>query len=250
MLDLSNKKVLVINDHGPSYFAPFAFLGAEYTTDTRLLTSNPDSLCLVVFTGGSDISPELYGKSKHMYTSNNPSRDMEELELYSLAAEHGIPMAGICRGAQFLCAMAGGTVVQDITNHGRDQNISAICPINGDIKTVRVTSSHHQMQYPYDLPKDNYEVLGWGEKTRSSHYGLDKETTVSRSDARDSLKEEPDIVYYPVIKALAAQYHPEWMEESSEGFTLFKALVLKYLVPFMKEDQNDRESKKATTSAG
>jgi len=250
MLNLNNKKILVINDHGPSYFTPFAFLGAEYTQDTSLLSSDPDSICLVVFTGGSDVNPELYGKSKHRYTSDNPSRDMEEVEFYSLALGYNIPMAGICRGAQFLCAMAGGTVVQDVTNHCRDHSILVNCPVSGEIKEIGVTSSHHQMQYPYDLPTDNYEVLGWGASPRSNHYGLDQETTVELQDASDNLKEEPDIVYYPVIKSLAVQFHPEWMDESSDGVKLFQSLVTKYLVPHMRDSQDDRAREEAIKTAG
>jgi putative glutamine amidotransferase len=67
---------------------------------------------LVVFTGGTDINPRLYGERPHSHTEQpDDKRDTEEKEIFEKALSMDLPMVGICRGAQFLCAMAGGRLV-------------------------------------------------------------------------------------------------------------------------------------------
>jgi len=230
------KKVLVVNDAGPSYFKPFRKLGLSYTSDTDELKNNPDSIALVVFTGGSDVSPDIYGATQHSSTCNNRSRDIGEMLIFNDALKLGKPFAGICRGAQFLCAMAGGKIVQDITGHAGPRHHLKYYNRDGNIEVSpgTVTSSHHQMQNPFDLEDDQYEIIAWSSEPRSQHYAVGEEVlSPDEADGRFTL--EPDVVYYPEIKALAAQYHPEWMGESEWGFTFFQELVEDYLVPHIEE---------------
>jgi GMP synthase-like glutamine amidotransferase len=251
MSNLKNKKILVVNDHAPSHFKPFEHLGLGYTRNTDELKRNPDSIALVVFTGGSDVSAELYGKSEHPSTHASPARDMEEVEVYGIAFEAGIPMSGICRGAQFLCAMAGGSVIQDVTGHNGGEHDILACYPDGSSRVISVTSAHHQMQYPFDLPDEHYELLAWGTEARSRHYSLDAERTTPVREASTLLRTEVDVVLYPGIKALAAQYHPEWMREDTDGFVYFRELVDHHLVPLMEERyQDDRQREETSKTAG
>ena len=157
MSSLNAKKILIVNDHFPTYQTPFRHLGLAFTNDIRDLETNPDDIALVVFTGGSDVSPDLYcSETHHPRTSSSGARDLEEAEVYRIASENGIPMSGICRGAQFLCVMAGGKLVQDLTGHsGGNHAVRALYP-SGEVKDISVTSSHHQMQCPFDLPDDHW----------------------------------------------------------------------------------------------
>lgn len=251
MSNLNNKKILLVNDHGGGYFSPFAHLGLDYTTNHDAIREAPEGIALVVFTGGHDVSPGLYGKDAHPRTGASARRDAEEVEVFNIAKGNNIPMAGICRGAQFLCVMAGGKLVQDITNHaGRQHEIQVKWSSRGDeMGVIHVTSSHHQMQYPFDLPKDEYTILGWGTSTMSHHYAMDDKVTFLRAEASEELKSEPDVILYPAINALGAQYHPEWMAEDSDGFIYFKELVSHHLLPLMKEryDRDRKETTKATS---
>jgi GMP synthase-like glutamine amidotransferase len=247
---LKSKKILMVNDHAPSYFRPFMHLGLECTRVHGLLEHDPDSIALVVFTGGSDVTPDLYGKDKHPRTYNSEDRDMEETELFGIAEAAGIPMAGICRGAQFLCVMAGGSLVQDITDHaGGNHSVMARWPGEPGPRQISVNSSHHQMQYPYDLPEDTYEVLARSVEPLSRHYALDDKVNISVADAGALLKSEPDVVMYHSIKALGAQYHPEWMREDTEGFLYFKALVDYHLLPLMEKRYRDDRKREETSKA-
>lgn len=227
---LNSKHILVVNDHGPSYAKPFKHLGLPISHDPGILRQ-PDSVALVVFTGGEDVSPSLYGTTNHHTTSNSIRRDMMEVGVFNQARSLNLPVAGICRGAQFLCVMAGGRLIQDVTGHcSGGHQLLATYP-TGVTKSIHVTSSHHQMQYPFDLPANKYVILAQMEKPLSRHYAFSDEVIIEGERATEKMKLEPDVVWYPGIQALAAQYHPEWMAEDSDGFRYFQELVNHYLVP-------------------
>lgn len=159
---------------------------------------------ILILHGGEDISPSLYGQtpSSYTYAQEHPSkRDQIEVELFREAVSRGIGIFGICRGAQFLTAMAGGTLIQDVTNHGVDHTIDT-----PDGERFIVTSAHHQMCNPHGT---DHELLAWSTKNRSSHY-------IGESDIPVYMPIEPEVIYYPKIKALAVQPHPEWMSVDSE----------------------------------
>ena len=69
---------------------------------------------LVMFTGGSDVTPMYYGHNKEPYTSINTERDIEEFDIFSQASALNKKCIGICRGAQFLCVASGGKLIQDM----------------------------------------------------------------------------------------------------------------------------------------
>lgn len=223
--------LLVINDN--SCAAPFAALQTKYklqlSYDPKLLFSEPERVALVVFTGGEDVSPNVYKSSPHPRTYNNPSRDAQEIALFRATLRHQIPKAGICRGAQFLCAMAGGKLVQDITGHMSD-HVLTIKAASGT-REVLVNSSHHQMQYPFTIEPSDYEVIGWSPAPRSRYYAFDANRSVDAETADAQLRSEPDIVYYNKLQALASQYHPEWLPKTHQGFKLYEELVDTYLEP-------------------
>lgn len=95
---------------------------------------------VVVFAGGADIDPALYGH-KNVASYTYPERDKIEQWTFNECIKNNICMYGICRGAQLLHALNGGTLWQDVNNHGRSHDI--IDTEWGVI--VESTSIHHQM---------------------------------------------------------------------------------------------------------
>lgn len=83
-----------------------------------------DVLDALVVTGGHDVDPRHYGAERHPRTEPpRPDRDAAELAALHRALDRGIPVLGICRGAQLLNVALGGTLhqhVPDIT--GRPHN--------------------------------------------------------------------------------------------------------------------------------
>lgn len=103
--------------------------------------NSPETADLVVFTGGDDVNPALYGEEPHPSVYYDEERDEREKELFNYCVDEGIPMLGICRGAQFGSVMMGGKLFQDVDNHNSPHSL-------GDIKTGevidKISSVHHQ----------------------------------------------------------------------------------------------------------
>lgn len=168
-----------------------------------------ESADLVLFTGGSDINPEIYGENKSHTTWCNDMRDRVESAVFEKAIQLGIPMIGICRGLQLMCGLCGGKVIQDVTNHaGCSHSITFI-----DGMECMTTSLHHQMIYPFLLPKENYRIEAWSTERRSTRY-------INGDDRQyDIIPEvEPEVVLFfkdkqgRKLKALGVQGHPEMMK--------------------------------------
>ncbi|WP_081615158.1 gamma-glutamyl-gamma-aminobutyrate hydrolase family protein [Dietzia sp. UCD-THP] len=70
----------------------------------------------LILGGGGDVSPLLYGGDPCDSTLQgvNPQRDANEACLVRHALQKGIPVLGICRGAQMINVIRGGTLTQDV----------------------------------------------------------------------------------------------------------------------------------------
>lgn len=179
--------------------------------DDLFTTCYPEDLAegdLLVVWGGEDISPALYnkGRSQMGHGSSQPSqRDRIEWDLMQQAKVMGIPIIGVCRGAQMMCAMEGGFLFQHVDNHGGDHVIKT----NKGEKYL-ANSLHHQMM----VPSGNFELIAWTEpRSKKYHDVVDVQTS-------HPLGVDPEFIYYPEIKGFAIQWHPEMTgdDEPVQGF--------------------------------
>ena len=79
--------------------------------------TDPSVLDLVdglIVVGGPDVDPSLYGQEPHPTTRPQPLRDHHDSQLLQTALDRGLPLFAICRGAQLLNVVLGGTLVQHI----------------------------------------------------------------------------------------------------------------------------------------
>lgn len=80
-----------------------------------------DSLDALAITGGYDLGPAAYGQQPHPATDvPRTERDAWEFALLKGALDRGLPVLGICRGAQVLNVALGGTLHQhlpDVIGH-------------------------------------------------------------------------------------------------------------------------------------
>lgn len=170
----------------------------------------------LVLWGGEDISPALYAQVPYSDNSGprGPSRrDQCEYNLITAAVQEGIPILGICRGAQLLCAAGGGSLYQHVDGHvGRDHEV-----VVGD-RVYWSNSCHHQMM----IPTEDMKVLGHVPKPLSFRKWMDQRSPVEKSDP------EPELVYMPKLKALAVQGHPEWLPYSCDYVKLIRDLFGEY----------------------
>ena len=69
----------------------------------------------IVFSGGSDLDPELYDQEPHDETTGiHPERDRAELALLQAALARDMPVLAVCRGSQVLNVARGGDLVQHL----------------------------------------------------------------------------------------------------------------------------------------
>ena len=114
----------------------------------------------IIFAGGGDVDPSLYGAERHDQTSEpQPMRDRAELTLLRAVIEADLPFLAICRGLQLLNVARGGILIQHLpevvgnTNHAPAPGkvgshpvqisiTSAVGKILGD--NAAVPTYHHQ----------------------------------------------------------------------------------------------------------
>jgi len=116
------------------------------------------SLDALVIGGGDDIAPEHYNGDLAAKVKSDPERDRLEIAWIRWALDKDVPLLGICRGAQLINVVLGGTLHQDIRalrqrTHNRpgvlptkrvqlDAN-SYVASVCGK-RNLRVNSLHHQ----------------------------------------------------------------------------------------------------------
>ncbi len=173
----------------------------------------------VLFTGGQDVVPALYGEEMDAVCGECcPERDAMESKLLDIVLRQDKPVFGICRGIQFINAALGGTLYQDLPG----QHPSAV--------------EHHQRP-PYDAPVHTVTplpdtplaaLLGEGPiRVNSCHHQAVKALAPAWSAmavAPDGIVEAAYMPDRPFVWAV--QWHPEFsfrVDENSRK--LFRAFV-------------------------
>jgi putative glutamine amidotransferase len=108
----------------PAALIPLTYVRAVEGAGGRALIVPPsdeaidetlDVLDGLVFSGGSDLDPELYGQDAHPETNGvREERDRGELALLVAALERDLPVLAVCRGSQVLNVARGGDLVQHL----------------------------------------------------------------------------------------------------------------------------------------
>ena len=88
-------------------------------TDTGNIRTSLKLCDGLVFSGGEDVNPALYGENNDRGLSNCcDERDLSEMMFLKEAMALKMPIFGICRGIQSLNVALGGTLYQDISISG------------------------------------------------------------------------------------------------------------------------------------
>lgn len=163
-----------------------------------------------LFTGGQDISPELYDAEKLVVCGEtHPVRDTMEIYCMEKALEEDIALLGICRGAQLLNVVTGGTLYQDLPSE-------------------HATEVTHQMQPPYDRGQHKVQLVEgtmladiFAQETLTvnsyHHQGIKDvgEKLTVTAIAEDGLVEG---IYLDDNQfALGVQWHPEFFAADTEA---------------------------------
>lgn len=220
--DFTGKKAYIL---GGAFFGDvvryFAEAGFERAT-------NVDDADVVVFNGGVDVDPNLYGQERHRMTQTpNKERDAFETEVYKEAFLKGKFMFGICRGAQFLHVMNGGDLWQHVEGHTGVDHWIYDCE---DDLFVKATSYHHQML----ALNTEIDVLAVCKDQISRRFESD-EFVLTLGKEESAVEIEIEAGYYKASKCLFVQGHPE------VGSPEYRSWCMGKLMDFMEGHMFDEE---------
>jgi putative glutamine amidotransferase len=183
--------------------------------DAEALLERLDGVCL---SGGPDLDPEAYGAvERHAELGpTEPDLDAFELALARAADASGVPLLGICRGAQALNVARGGTLHQHVGAHRQTEPATATThSVHVDPGTrlaqlvgtrpLRVNSFHHQA----------VDVLGRGLRA-----------VARAADGTIEAVEAPGPRF-----VLGVQWHAEGLVGQPRHRALFEALVAASAAP-------------------
>jgi putative glutamine amidotransferase len=187
----------------------------------------------VVFTGGEDVHPRLYGKPEYISFCHqddiNERRDEFELKLMAYTEHNHIPVLGICRGLQVFNVFKGGTLVPDIPAWGKPTH--AKLPDGSD--------RYHPINVVSGAWLEKLVGQTKGDANSNHHQSIDRmgDGLVASAFTEDGIVEAADRKEVDGKGFLClVQWHPERMNDQQNPFVYnireafikaTKALVLK-----------------------
>ncbi|HJA94018.1 MAG TPA: gamma-glutamyl-gamma-aminobutyrate hydrolase family protein [Candidatus Eisenbergiella merdipullorum] len=189
------------------------------TQERAVISELADRLDGLIFTGGHDVSPSVYGEGPLPQCGRFlPERDEMEKLLLDAALERNLPVLGICRGLQFMNAALGGTLYQDLpTQHPSEVEHEMKPPFD---------RAAHEVTVLADTPLA--QILGNGVLgVNSRHHQAVKELAPCLKPMAISPDGLIEAAYLPGKSfVLGVQWHPEHFFKKDDGcLALFQALV-------------------------
>jgi putative glutamine amidotransferase len=161
--------------------------------------------------GGEDMDPCTYQAARHpQLGATDKERDRTELLLTEWALAEGMPLLGVCRGAQVLNVACGGTLYQDLHSERPDLAKHDYLPPN--FERFRIS---HRIQIAADSHLGH--ALGTLHEVNSMHHqGIDRLGKGLRAVAvtDDGLVEGVEIPELPFV--VGVQWHPEELARTDQ----------------------------------
>lgn len=195
----------------------------DWMVDQFNVVDTIENADIVIIAGHRNIHPEVGGFEDVADTESNYKRDVHEMGEYyrALDCPNVKLIVGINSGASLLCALNGGNLIQYVDNH----DLFGLHLITNGTDEMLITSTHQQMQYPYNLPNRDYEVLFWTSPSRGEVYkGVDIDLV------KEASFKEPEIVLYKGgdKKCLAITGDHYRMNPKTSTFKFINKLINEY----------------------
>ena len=167
----------------------------------------------VVVTGGHDIDPVLYAAAPEVSPKHDPERDALESAVIDRALERGLPLLGICRGAQLLNVRLGGNLFQELRSlRQRTSNRWTILPL----KTLCIEPGT-ALERLFAVPRARINSLH-----NQGIAALGRGLVVAGRDL-DGIVQAIEDPEWPCLRGV--QWHPEFLLYSRGQRRLFTTLV-------------------------
>ncbi len=133
------RKILILSKNPPkTYLNALDKLNIEY--DYGIFPVNLKKYCGCLLVGGGDILPAYYGKHIKFHDANF-ILDKIQLDIIKYFVEKRLSVLGICRGAQLVCVLFGGTL-KNVKNHFLDGDTHSIIS-SGYLSEINRVNSYH-----------------------------------------------------------------------------------------------------------
>jgi putative glutamine amidotransferase len=198
---------------------PLAYVHAVHVSGGRAVLITPDDPDVdildridgIVFAGGSDVDPSLYGEHPHPTTHVKPERDEAEMLLLRAALERDLPMLGVCRGLQLMVVAYGGRLYQhlpEVLGHTGHRPTSG--PKFGEhpVRLVAGTLCHKILGDEVLVNSFHHQGIADPGRLTPAGWCPDDELLEAAEDSTRSF-------------AIGVQWHPE----DTSDFRVFQALV-------------------------
>lgn len=173
----------------------------------------PTRLDGIIIGGGDDIDPTLYDSEEPSHTRIDYERDQLEVEFIEKALVRRIPILGICRGAQLLNVVLGGTLHPDIRPMRRlTRNRSSLLAT----KQVRLVIGSHLANI---FEQHSIRVNSLHKQAVDE---LGQDLTVAGRDRDDIIQCIEERTGLPIV---GVQWHPEYLFYLPAQMRLFSWLV-------------------------
>ncbi len=204
----------------PTALAPMSYVSAVTSAGGRPLLVPPsedaidetlDALDGLLFSGGSDLDPPLYGAEPHpTVNGTRPDRDRAELALMRAALARDMPVLAVCRGMEVMNVALGGDLVQHLPDVVGHENHKHTPGVFGDHDVAVAPRSRLGATLGERAPVKSHHHQGIG------RLGSGLVEVAWADDGTIEGVEDPGRRF-----ALGVLWHPE----QGEDFALFRTLV-------------------------
>jgi gamma-glutamyl-gamma-aminobutyrate hydrolase PuuD len=174
----------------------------------------------IVFSGGDDLDPALYGETRHPKAiAMDPARQVFELALLAEVERRRMPALGVCFGSQLMNVYRGGSLMQFLPDEPGHQELEHRKV--GENPTRHPVTLDVHSQLGAAIGKEHIEVNTY-HKQAVRKLGRGLRVVATAPDGVIEGFEDPSLPLFAAV-----QWHPERLHDEPEHLAPFKLLVRK-----------------------
>jgi putative glutamine amidotransferase len=192
-----------------------------YKVDHALVPGFVDLIDGMLFSGGNDLDPSVYGEDWHPRAIRiDPDRQAFEMAMLAEIERRRMPALGVCLGSQLMNVYRGGSLIQFLPEHER-----------GDALEHRTQRGETPRRHPVRINPESIigRCIGKSEISTNTYHkqavknlGRGLKVVATAPDGVIEAFEDPTLPLF-----IAIQWHPERLIDEPEHLAPFKLLVEK-----------------------
>ena len=196
-------------------------LAIPYKTDPSLIPQIVDALDGILFTGGNDLDPKLYGEADWhpKAVPVDPDRQTFEMALLAEVERRRTPLLAICLGCQLVNVYRGGSLIQFLPDlDGKDEHRKSAKgePIRRHGVRIEPDSVIGRAIGKGEISANTYH------KQAVKEVGRGLRVSAVADDGTIEALEDPSMPLFAAV-----QWHPERISDEAEHLAPFRLLVEK-----------------------